>query len=800
MSYDRSTPLPNDDATVVTLPGRPEAGGTPSPTPSAELFAGRYRLETLVGRGGMGRVYRARDVLVGDMVALKTLDLEKDPGMNALERFRREVRLARRISHPHVARMHDLGEHEGQHFLTMEYVEGVDLRSLIAREGPLAPARAARVALAVCEGLAAAHSAGVVHRDLKPANVLVEKGGRVVLTDFGIARALVDESARSTQGTAGTPMYMAPEQLSSGEVDARADLYAVGLMLYEMLTAAPPFSGNTSMAVALARLNQPPPDPRARTTTVPDALAELVLHCLARAPENRPASAAHFARSLHTWLEGLGEQPPTLVSLPALPTPLLPPPSEQSTLSLLLNETHEPGVAILPLRFQGPQERAFLADALTDALIDTLSRTVGMRVPCSAATTRFRNEREPRTVGRELGVGFLVDGTVQSVGPTVRVSVRLVETTHGTQLWSGRFEDSSADAFEQQDRLGPRIAEALRVELWVASERDTASPEALALFRQGFVQGYTSGTSPDVAIGWLERAIALAPDFLPAQALHAIQCMRAWFVGGSSTQRDWGDEARASVERLEQRAPQLAETHLARGMLAAQEGDWREAVISARASLEAAHTFPVAMLFLGSLQCEAGRADEGLVLLRRAFDLDSRLGLCLFEIARCSALRGRMEDYHQASKRLAAFTSHRVPSLMLRLRVAAWAGDLEGVRRCKLALEDESPGAALTGLRYAAAVLGEVDPIASLAPLDAMLERRLSPRFASLMRQLATEQLCLTGHPRKALDYFLGAAHSALIDLEWTDHCPALEPLRALPGFAEGRREVRTRVEVIWDG
>ncbi|PTL83761.1 protein kinase [Vitiosangium sp. GDMCC 1.1324] len=796
MSYHRSAPPPDDDATVVTLPGRPEESDTPHPTPSPELFAGRYRLEALVGRGGMGRVYRARDVLVGDVVALKTLDLEKDPGANALERFRREVRLARRISHPHVARMHDLGEHEGQHFLTMEYVEGVDLRSLITHEGPLAPGRAAHIALAVCEGLAAAHSAGVVHRDLKSANVLVEKGGRVVLTDFGIARALAEEAARSTLGTAGTPMYMAPEQLSSGEVDTRADLYAVGLMLYEMLTAALPFSGDSPMAVAFARLHQPPPDPRAKTA-VPDALAELVLHCLARYPEHRPASAAHFARSLHTWLESVGELAPTLVSLPALPTP--PPPREVFTISQRLT-TGEAGVAILPLRFQGPQERAFLGDALTDALIDVLSRTRGLRVPCSAATTRFRNEREPRAVGRELGVGFLVDGTVQSVGPTVRVSIRLVETAHGTQLWSDRFEDSSADAFEQQDRLGPRIAEALRVELWVASERDIAPPEALTLFRQGFVQGYTPGFAPDVAIGWLERSIELAPDFMPAQALHALLSMRAWFVGGSSTQRDWGEVARASAERLEQRAPQLPETHLARGMLAAQEGDWREAVLRARTSLEAAHTFPVAMLFLGSLQCEAGRADEGLVLLRRAFDLDSRMGLCLFEIARCSALHGRMEDYLQASERLAAFTSYRIPSLMLRLRVAAWMGDLEGVRRCKHALEDESPGAALTGLRYAAAVLGEVDPLASLAPLDAMLGRPLSPRFASLMRQLATEQLCLTGHPQKALDYFLGAAHSALIDLEWTDHCPALEPLRTLPGFAEGRREVRSRVEVIWDG
>jgi serine/threonine-protein kinase len=189
----------------------------------------------------MGTVYQARDKLVGDVVALKTLELGKYASPDALERFSREVRLARRITPPHVARMHDLGTHEGHAFLTMEYVEGEELRALLARERTLPAARAAHIALAVCEGLAAAHSAGVVHRDLKPANVLVEAGGRVVLTDFGIARAVVGEVMAQTQDVVGTPLYMAPEQVSGEPVDARADLYAVGLLLFEMLTGRVPF-------------------------------------------------------------------------------------------------------------------------------------------------------------------------------------------------------------------------------------------------------------------------------------------------------------------------------------------------------------------------------------------------------------------------------------------------------------------------------------------------------------------------------------------------------------------------------
>ncbi|HZH15938.1 MAG TPA: hypothetical protein VE057_16430 [Archangium sp.] len=176
------------------------------------------------------------------------------------------------------------------------------------------------------------------------------------------------------------------------------------------------------------------------------------------------------------------------------------------------------------------------------------------------------------------------------------------------------------------------------------------------------------------------------------------------------------------------------------------------------------------------------------------------MGFSLFEFARCNALRGRMEDYRQASERLATFSTYRVPWLMLRLRVCAWTGDLEGVRQVQRALEDETLGPARMGIRYAAAVLGEMDSLAALAPLEELLSRPLSPRFASFLRQLAAEQLCLTGHPKKALEYFLRAAETALIDLEWADRCPALAPLRALPGFAEGRRLVRTRVEAIWNG
>jgi serine/threonine-protein kinase len=808
-----AAPLSSNDTVV---PSRGSARGVAEA--AEELFAGRYLLLNQLGRGGMGIVYRARDTLVGDVVALKMLELGKSQGPELLERFRREVRLARRITHPNVARTHDLGEHAGHLFLTMEYVEGEDLQSLLGRERPLGAARAARIALAVCEGLAAAHAAGVVHRDLKPANVLVEASGRVVLTDFGIARAMAGETAARTQGMVGTPMYMAPEQLAGAEVDARADLYAMGLLLYEMLTGEAPFTGDSPMAVAFARLRQPPPDPRGRPG-VPDALAEWVRRCLGREPHERPSGTHEVAVGLRAWLASVGESAESPASAAprrsGTPVPGLVTPSTGSsptggvtpgfstgsggiTPRTMLRSGY-PGLAVLPLRFMGPRDQEFLGDGVTEALIDLLSRTRGVQVQGSGATARFRNERDPRVVGRELGVGYVVDGSVQSAGGQMRASLRLVEVASGIQLWSGRFESSGEDLFALQDRLAQRMAEAVRQELSVAAYRDMATPEVLSQYQRIITQVHTAPRGqPEEVLRVLEECIEQSPDFLPALALHAVILMRTWFVRSTDSTRDWQAEARASLARALQRAPERVETMLARGMMATQQGDWRGAVMALRSALDAAPMYAPALQYLGSLQCEAGRADEGLVKLRLAYELEPTLGISLYELARCSALRGRKEEYRQAIEKLMGYPFLRQPTLLMRMRVAAWWKDYEEMVFARDELKREPNLMMMNQDHYVATVMGKHDVFQALQPFDTLLAGKTSSRFGTLLCQLSTELLCLTGHPEKAMAYFQRAVDTALIDLEWMDRCPALEPLRTLPGFAEGRLTVRTRVEALW--
>jgi serine/threonine protein kinase len=259
-------------------------------------IAGRYELLELIAMGGMGSIYRVRDVALDEVVALKLMKRETRDAPRALDRFRAEVRLARRVTHANVARTFDLGEHEGEPFITMELVDGESLARVLAREGRLSLDRTRQIARGICDGLAAVHAAGVVHCDLKPDNILLARSGRVVIGDFGIAWA--KELAATGGRVVGSAPYIAPEQLDDGSVDARVDIYALGALLYEMLTGRRAWSGASPAETVRRRLVEPPPDPRCFRPDLPAAVANVIMRCMARAPEERFADVRSVAEAL----------------------------------------------------------------------------------------------------------------------------------------------------------------------------------------------------------------------------------------------------------------------------------------------------------------------------------------------------------------------------------------------------------------------------------------------------------------------------------------------------------------------
>ena len=287
-------PLPSDtnrtlDASVETSakapPSRPP-GRDEDRFPPGTMLAGRYRMLGPLGKGGMGTVYRADDLKLEQPVALKFLPEHLVADEAALQRLYREVRIAREVSHPNVCRTYDLGEAEGERFIVMEYVDGEDLASLLRRIGRLPGVKAQDVARQLCAGLAAAHERGVLHRDLKPANVMLDGRGRVRITDFGIA--VLGDAGRGSEQWAGTPAYMAPEQLDGRPATARSDIYALGLILYEVLTGKPAYAAGSLREMRLGRETLPP-TPSTLTPDVDSAVEQLVLRCLETDPE-KPAA------------------------------------------------------------------------------------------------------------------------------------------------------------------------------------------------------------------------------------------------------------------------------------------------------------------------------------------------------------------------------------------------------------------------------------------------------------------------------------------------------------------------------
>ncbi|MHB8055676.1 MAG: serine/threonine-protein kinase [Candidatus Aminicenantales bacterium] len=299
-----ATPLPQDSASASSEITRTMIASIDHLQRGA-LFAGRYEIIEEIGRGGMGRVYKAFDRQIKEVIALKLLKPEIGFNEKAVERFRNELKFARRIAHPRVCRMYDLGESGLSHFLTMEYVEGEDLKAFIRRSDHLTTAKAVNIGRQIAEGLAEAHRLGVVHRDLKPQNVMIDREGKAKIMDFGLARFAESDGLTGSGLMLGTPEYMSPEQVDLKEVDARVDIYALGIILYEMVTGHVPFKGETPLSVAMKQKSEKARDARESNPLVPDSLIAVIKKCLEKDPKLRYQTAAEAGAALDEVERGL---------------------------------------------------------------------------------------------------------------------------------------------------------------------------------------------------------------------------------------------------------------------------------------------------------------------------------------------------------------------------------------------------------------------------------------------------------------------------------------------------------------
>jgi serine/threonine protein kinase len=436
----------------------------------------RYTIEREVGAGGMATVYLARDQKHDRMVALKVLRPEVAATLGP-DRFPREIRIVAQLQHPHILPLHDSGETQGFLYYVMPYIEGESLRARIEREGALPLGDAVRILREVVDALAAAHARGIVHRDIKPDNVMLS-GRHAVVTDFGVAKALSASGGEklTTVGIAvGTPMYMAPEQaMGEAHIDHRADIYAVGVLAYEMLTGRPPFDAKTSQAVLSAHVMEKPADVRERRASVPEPVAYAVMRCLEKNPADRWQSAEEMLHQL--------EAIPSTPSGGITPTHTKPTAAVKTrkrlsrrtwiagavvlllaagggTAALLATRGHGiERIGVLPIKDISGQDSVFVR-AMHDALTTSLSQLGTVGVQSASDMMRFADGATPdKEVAKELNLDALVIASVFRAGKVMRITVQFSDPVTTRSLWSDTYERDVSDVLAAQGDIVHRIA------------------------------------------------------------------------------------------------------------------------------------------------------------------------------------------------------------------------------------------------------------------------------------------------------------------------------------------------------
>jgi serine/threonine protein kinase/TolB-like protein len=597
----------------------------PDPVPTLrEALADQYALERELGRGGMATVWLARDLRHDRPVAFKVLHPEIAATLGA-ERFQREIRLAARLQHPHILSVFDSGAVRAKDgradilWYTMPFIDGESLRERLNRERQLPLEDALRITREAADALEHAHRAGIIHRDIKPENILLtgsrshdrgESGGwHALVADFGIARALAgagDEHLTETGLTLGTPAYMSPEQAAGDRaLDARSDIYSLATVLYEMLAGQPPFSAPTVQAMIARRFTESPRPLRELRETVPGPMEQAIGRALAKSPADRFGSAAEFARALEVDVRR-GTEPaapspaaPTTEQTPTAPAAKTAMSRRYSlTAAMVLGFLIGLGVlfgwlrrhndeaaasdgarrlAVLPFENLGKPEDGYFADGVTDEIRGKLSALPGLQVTARSSSSQYKDTpKSPAEIGRELGVDYLLTGTVRwekgGSGSRVRVSPELIQVSTGSARWQEPFDAALTDVFQVQADVAGRVAEALNLALGAGererlAEKPTQSLTAYDAYLKGEEVSNAMGTSDPAtlrrAIGHYGAALALDSAFALAWSRVAQARAQLYFLSVPTPAE--GEAARAAAERALALAPERPEGHLALG-------------------------------------------------------------------------------------------------------------------------------------------------------------------------------------------------------------------------------------------
>ncbi len=680
-------------------------------------FVSRYEVIEELGKGGMGKVYRVFDKKLEEEVALKLIKPEIASNGDSINRFSNELKFARKIAHRNVCKMYDLGEKEGTNYITMEYVPGESLKSMIGMMGQLSAAQVVFIAKQVCEGLAEAHRLGVVHRDLKPSNIIVDREGNARILDFGIARSLKAQRLTDPGVMIGTPAYMSPEQVDAKDVDKRSDIYSLGIILYEMITGRVPFEGDTALSMALKHKTEKPADPREFNAQMPVELSSVILNCMEKDRYKRYQDAREVLSELRMIEEGIStteraipnKKPITIKTVKVtlrkrwMMIAALFAVAIVAGMAIILYSgikkpvfpAKESLLVVLPFENLGPPEDEYFADGLTEEITSRLSALHGLGVISRTSSLKYKKtDKTLKQIGDELGVDYVLEGgvrwnrSIEGKGQ-IRVTPQLIRVADDTHLWSERYDLVIEDIFSVQTQIAEQVARQLDLtvlepERQALYAQPTNNLEAYDYYLKGRRyedRGWSFSNSQEFerAIEMFERAIELDPDLTLAYVRMSIVHLRLYFFGVDQSQERLAKSRDAANKALEL-DPELPDARMALayyyywGLL-----DYDRAVETFETVQKARPN--ISPEFLGYVQRRQGKWEQSLATLEKAHKLNPRFSQLAYEIGLSYSCLRRYEQAEQWYNRALAINPRRLAPQLGKIGIYILSnGDTEKAR------------------------------------------------------------------------------------------------------------------------
>jgi len=678
-------------------------------SPEGELstgstFAERFQIIEELGKGGMGKVYKAVDTKINDKVALKLIKPNISSDIKTIERFKNELKIARKIRHRNVCQMYDLGEEKGTHFITMEFVPGEDLKSMIKMSGRLAVGTTINIAKQICEGLDEAHRLGIVHRDLKPGNIMIDKLGNVRIMDFGIARSREVKGITAAGMMIGTPEYMSPEQVEGKEVDKRSDIYSLGVMMFEMVTGRVPFEGESSLNIAVKHKTEAPLDPRKFNARVPLELSSVILKCLEKDRKKRFHEAGKILAELNKIEKGISDaekkSPERKIITPQVKRVV---PKKYwiaavilivlmgiVVIGILYFPSIKPKISddrnmlvVLPFENLGLPEDQYFADGITEEITSRLAAIHLLGVISRTSAIQYKDtDKTIKQIGEELRVDYILEGSVRwDRSPAgrgrVRVTPQLVRVTDDTNLWSERYDRVIEDIFSVQSEIAEKVARMLDLtvlepERRAITARPTENLEAYDLYLKGREHedrgwAYLDDQEFAAAIRMLERATELDPDFaLPYLRMSYIHS-RMYFFGVDRT-KERQARSRIAVNKALELQPDLPEAHRILGFYYYwclsdydQAAEIFESVQKARPNYDPQ--------LLGYIQRRQGKWEQCLETLERAFRINPRDIQIAYELGGANISMHRFNDAERLFDSALSIYPGHLPALLGKIAI-----------------------------------------------------------------------------------------------------------------------------------